>query len=164
MKTFALTLAALLVASSASVDAGTVDDLQLQRLALCQDSWLAWENDTARAARFTDDFKTRFGRSASDDAGFTPKSPTSVLGWPVTQVYPESVGMGVGFSMTVNADHARVRAGVERQLGRPMACETSEGVRSCQVELGAKKTVVLMTDQNGRAQSSLVGCYYFYRQ
>jgi hypothetical protein len=37
-------------------------------------------------------------------------------------------------------------------------------VRSCQIELGVKKAVVLLTDPGGQAQSSLLGCYYFYQQ
>lgn len=38
-----------------------------------------------------------------------------------------------------------------------MTCETSDGTRACELQLGAKKNVVLMTNQHGRAQSSLVG-------
>ena len=167
MKTFAsalaITLPALLAALAGSADARVADDAQLQRLALCQDSWQDWKDDAVRMQRFESYFETRFDRSASDDA-FTPKVPTNVLGSSVMQVYPQSVGMGVGFSLTVSADHARVRAGIEQQLGKPMTCATSDGVRSCEIELGSKRTAVLMTDQDGRAQSSLVGCYYFYQQ
>ncbi len=164
VKTFAITLAALLAASTGSADVRAADDLQLQRLALCQDSWFDWKDDAARMSRLQNHFETRFDRSSSAESAFAPKSPTSVQGWPVTQVYPQSVGMGVGFSMTVDADHARVRKGIEQQLGKPMVCATSDSVLSCQIELGEKKTVVLLTDQGGRAPISLMGCYYFYQQ
>ena len=159
----AFTLSTLLVAFAGSAVARVADDVQLQRLALCQDSWLDWKDDAVRMSRLANYFETRFDRSASD-AAFTPRSPTKVLGCSVSQVYPQSVGMGVGFSLIVNADHARARAGIEGQLRRPMTCATSDGVRSCEVPLGSGRTAVLMTEQNGRAPSSLVGCYYFYQQ
>jgi len=163
MKTVAFTLAALLAALAASPDVRAADDPQLQRLALCQDRWIDWKDDGARLSQLGNYFETRFDRSSADGA-FAPRSPTSVFGWSVTEVYPQSVGMGVGFSLTVNADHARARAVIERQIGKPMKCSNSEGVRSCAVELGAQKTVVLMTGQDGKEQSSLVGCFYLYQQ
>lgn len=156
------TLVALLAALAGAADVRAADDPQLQRLMLCQDTWLDWKDDPARMARFGSHFETQFDRSASD-AAFVPKAPTRVLGWPVAQAYPQSVGMGVGFSLTVNAGHGQVRTGIEQQLGKPMRCANSDGIRACEVELGARKTVVLMTAQNGKAPSSLVGCYYFYQ-
>ena len=100
----------------------------------------------------------------SSDGAFAPKSLKSVLGWSAAQVCPRSVGTGARFSLAVNVDHERARAGIEQQLGKPMTCATGDGVRSCEVKLGSKKTAVLLTDLNGRAQSSLIGCYYFYLQ
>lgn len=164
MKTFAITLAALLAASAGSADVLAADDPQLQRLALCQDTWLDWKGDAKRMAQLVKYLETQFDRNSDAAAAFTPKSPTSVLGWPVTQVYPQSVGMGVGFSMIVEADHARIRTGIEQQIGKPLTCKNSDGIRACEVELGAKTTAVLLTDQHGRAKSSLVGCYYFYEK
>ncbi len=163
MKPFVITFAALLAAITASAAVRAADDPQLQRLALCQDSWLDWKDDAVRMGRLMHDFETRFDRGASD-AAFVPRSSTSVLGSRVTEVYPQSVGTGVGFSLTVNTPHAQVRARIEQQLGKKMQCSTSDGFVSCAVELGAKKTALLMTEQNGQAQSSLVGCYYFYQQ
>lgn len=163
MKTFARTLAALLAASAGCNDVRAAADTQLQRLALCQDRWTDLKDDAVRMSWFGNYIETRFNRGASDDV-FSPKSPTRVLGWSVTHIYPQSVGMGVGFSLTVKVDHARARAAIANQVGQPMNCTASEGVRSCAVEPGCKRTAVLMAGQNGRALSSLMGCYHFYRQ
>ena len=161
MKTLALSVAAVW-AALATCPARAAEDMPLQRLALCQDSWLDWKNDDARMARLVNSFESGFTRGA--EGAFTPKSALSVLGHPVTSVYPQSVGMGVGFSLVVQAGFAETRAAIEKQLGKPMACSTSEGTRSCELEIGARRTAVLMTGQNGLAKSSLVGCYYFYQQ
>ncbi len=163
MKTLAISLAALLAALAGSADVRAADDPQMQRLVLCQDKWFDWKDDAVRMARFGNLFETQYEESTSDGA-FAPKSPTSVFGWSIAQVYPQSVGMGVGFSLTVSTDHTRARALIEQQLGKPMNCATSEGVRSCAIELGNKRTAMLITGQNGGAQTSLIGCYYFYQQ
>ena len=143
--------------------AHAANDTQLQRLALCQDSWHDWKDDEARMARFVNSFESRFNRSAEGDA-FTPKSETKVMGHAVTRVHPQSVGMGVGFSLVVDANSAKARTGIEQQLGKPMHCSVSEGVRSCELKLGPSKTLLLMTGQSGQASTSLMGCYYFYQQ
>ncbi len=163
MKTPLLALAAMLAAIATSQVAHAADEPQLQRLALCQDSRHDWKGDAARTTRFVSDFENRFDRSPQGDA-FAPKSEAKVLGHAVTQVYPQSVGMGVGFSLVVNANFIQARAGIEQQLGKPMTCSTSEGVRSCELKLGPRKTALLMTAQNGQANTSLIGCYYFYQQ
>jgi hypothetical protein len=166
MKSFAIhtaasAIAAIAVASSA-VQAAS-DDLPLQRLALCQDSWVDWKDDAPRMARFSNTFNTRFNRSAQGDA-FIPRQPSQVLGRAITHAYPQSVGMGVGFSLVINSDFGTARAAIEQQLGKPMRCSTSDGVRSCELQLGEQKTALLMTGQNGQADTSLVGCYYFYEK
>ena len=160
-RTAAIAFAAIALASSA-VHAAS-DDLPLQRLALCQDSWFDWKDDAARMARFANIFKTRFSRSPQGDA-FVPRQPSQILGRAITHAYPQSVGMGVGFSLIVNADLATARAAVEQQLGKPMRCTTSDGVRSCELQVGEEKTALVMTGDNGRADTSLVGCYYFYEK
>lgn len=163
MKTLALTLVATLAAAIACGNAQAAGEPSLQRLALCQDSWFDWQDDTARMDAFRHYLEGQFERG-TDDGAFTPKTPLKVLGHSVSQVYPQSVGMGVGFSVVVDAGAAQARAAVEKQLGQPMSCSTGDGVRSCEIKLGAKKTVLLMTGQNGQAKTSLVGCYYFYQQ
>jgi len=163
MKTLAPLIALAIAALATARTAHAADEPQLQRLALCQDSWYDWKDDDTRMARFAGYFESRFERSPQGDA-FAPKSPMLALSHAVTQVYPQSVGMGVGFSLVVNADFAQARAAIEQQLGKPMTCATSDGVRSCELKLGPKKTALLMNGQNGQAKTSLVGCYYFYQQ
>lgn len=163
MKTLTLALAAAFAGSAGTPNAQAADEPQLQRLVSCQDSWLDWKNDSARMARFADYFESSFERSAEGDA-FKPKSSTKVLGHEVSQVYPQSVGMGVGFSAIIDAGFTQARAGIEQQLGKPMTCALSDGVRACEIKLGDKRTALLMTGQNGQAKTSLVGCYYFYQQ
>jgi hypothetical protein len=153
---------ALLCLTARPAVSATAPEPQLQRLALCQDSWFDFKDDAARMSRFTELLETRY--TPGDEGAFTPKLPTSALGLPVAQVFPQSVGMGVGFSLLVDADFAQTRSAIEKALGRTMNCTTSEGVRSCDVALGAKKTAVLMNGDNGRAKTSLLGCYYFYQQ
>ena len=166
MKTPALvaTLAFAALACVPTTQAAMEPAPQLQRLALCQDSWFDWKDDDARMARFASHFENRFDRSPQGDGGFAPKAPTQALGFAVTQVYPQSVGMGVGFSLVVNADFAHARSSIEQQLGKPMTCQTSDGMRACELPLGPKKTAMLITGDNGQARTSLVGCYYFYQQ
>lgn len=163
MKTIRLALAAAFAIAAQIPLAHAGDEPQLQGLALCQDSWFDWKDDEARMARFGGFFNSLFERSKQGDA-FAPKSPLRVLGRAVTQVYPQSVGMAVGFSVALDADLAQARSSVEKQLGKPMVCSTSESVTACELKLGPKKTVVLMTAQNGLAKTSLLGCYYFYQQ
>jgi len=166
MKTLSLvnTLLLAALAGTPAAHAAVEPAPQLQRLALCQDSWLDWKDDDARMARFASHFENRFDRSPQGDGGFAPKAPTQALGVAVTQVYPQSVGMGVGFSLVVAADFAQARSSIEQQLGKPMTCQTSDGMRACELPLGPKKTAMLITGDNGRAKTSLVGCYYFYQQ
>lgn len=166
MKSISLTatLAVLFVASAASADVSAADDPQLQRLALCQDTWPDWKGDSKRMAQLVKYLETKFDRVSDAAAAYAPKVPTSVLGWSINQVFPQSVGMGVGFSLTVDADHTQIRTGIEEQLGKPLTCKYSDGIRACEVNLGTNKTAILMTDLDGRAKSSLVGCYYFYEK
>jgi hypothetical protein len=166
MKTLARRSAAIataVIALTASAAQAASDDLPLQRLALCQDSWFDWKDDAPHMARFANTFKTRFDRSPQGDA-FVPRQPAQVLGHAITQAYPQSVGMGVGFSLVINADFATARSAIEQQLGKPMRCTTSDGVRSCEIQVGEQKTALLMNGDNGRAATSLVGCYYFYEK
>lgn len=156
-------LAIALSAAAACCAAQAAEPPSFERLAVCQDSWLDWKDDSVRIGAFTRHLDSQFERGAQDGA-FVPKAPLKMLGHSVSQVYPQSVGMGVGFSVVVDAGFAPTRAALERQLGKPMTCSTSDGVRTCELELGAKKTALLMTGQNGQAKTSLVGCYYFYQQ
>jgi hypothetical protein len=152
---------ALLMATT--VPGIAADEPQLQRLATCKDSWFVWKNDEARTASYVDFIKPRFVPTEQRGA-FTPKAPTTVFGLQVTQVFPGTVGMAVGFSMVVNADFAKARKIFEKQLGHSMKCESGDGMKTCEFQIEDKRTAILMAEDNGNAKTSLIGCYYFYEK
>jgi len=161
MKTLTAMTLALLCAATAPASAA--DDALLQRMVLCQDSWLDWKGDKARLARYVKEVESRFSHDTRG-AGFTPKAPTKAFGLPVAQLFPQSVGMALGFSVIVNADFAQARRSLEGQLGRTMKCESSDGENACEMKIGEKKTVVLMSEDNGKSRQTLLGCYYYYEK
>jgi len=131
---------------------------------LCQDSWLEWkERDPARLQRYVDAIHTNFSRDGNN-AWVTPKSPQTVAGLPVLQVYPESVGMGVGFSVLVGTTLDRAKKIIEQKLGRSFGkCEPpSDNIRGCDMKIGDRKTIGVISEDNDKATKVLVGCFYFY--
>jgi len=155
-------LFAALVAAAGPGEAA--DNLTIERLAICQDSWLDWKDgDPARIKTFSDSFQRDFLRKAND-AFFVPKSSQTVAGLPVTQVYPESVGMGVGFSVMVGANFDQTKKRLEQKIGKPLnKCEPpSDNMRTCELTIGPKKTLLLVAEENPKSSTTLFGCYYFY--
>lgn len=67
----------------------------LESMATCQDSWLEWKENPARGDKFIETLHANY--TAKDSGYLVPKTKTLLFGLPVTRVYPESVGMGVGF-------------------------------------------------------------------
>lgn len=157
----ALALAAALAAGTVGATAG---DAQLARLAVCADSWYEWnQQDPQRMRGFAQAFQARFTQVPKEPA-FDPKAPLTVMGLPVLQAFPGSVGMGLGFSLSVRAGFAEARQAMEQQLGRAMQCERSEGAMACELKLGEKKTAMLIAPlQASDRQPTLLGCYYFYQ-
>ena len=162
MKSF-LTATTLTLLCACATPAGAADDALLQRMTLCQDSWLDWKNDEVRLTRFVSEVESRFSHDARGPS-FTPKAPVKAFGLPVAQLFPQTVGMALGFSMIVNADFAQARSSLENQLGRKMTCESGAEGRGCELKIGEKKTVVLMSDENGKSKQTLLGCYYYYER
>ena len=162
MRTAAAGVVAALMISSAQA----ADNTPIERLATCQDSWFEWQkNDPPRLQAFVAAFKAGFERKAND-AFFVPKSPQSLAGLPIAQAFPQSVGMGVGFSVVVDAGFDKTKAAVEKKIGRPIShCEPpSDNMRTCELQLGDKKTVTLLAEDKPTATRTLVGCYYFYEK
>ena len=157
--TVVATMLTLVICSSPALAAPT-DDATLQRLATCQDSWNDWPQGHPRMAQYVEFVKTRL-QQQDDGASFKPKAQMALAGLPIEQVFPQSIGTGVGFSAIVHADFAETRRSFEKQLGKPMTCKTSDGSPACELEIGDKKTAILMTD-NPRSARTLIGCYYFY--
>jgi hypothetical protein len=94
-----------------------------------------------------------------------PRSRTEIAGLRVTQLFPDSVGMGVGLSVTVEAKFDKARTRLEKTLGKKFAhCETSDGMRTCELQIAEKRIVMLMAEDDPKAASTLVGCYYFYKK
>ena len=154
----------LILFLAAVTPAYAADNPILERLATCQDSWFEWKSsDPARLQQFVAGFQSDFSRKERDPF-FVPKSSQTVAGLPVTQVYPESVGMGVGFSVMVGANFDQTKKRLEQKIGKPLnKCEPpSDNMRTCELTIGPKKTLLLVAEENPKSTTTLFGCYYFY--
>jgi hypothetical protein len=146
--------------------AQAADNLGIERLAICQDSWFDWKSsDPVRLKKFVDSLQSDFSRKERDPF-FVPKTGQTVAGLPVAQVFPQSVGMGVGFSVVVNANFGKTRTSLEKKIGKSIKkCEPpSDNMRTCELEIGDKKTILLMAEDNAKSTTTLIGCYYFYEK
>ena len=140
------------------------DNLSIERLATCQDSWLDWkESDPVQLKKFANSFQSDFLRNEKDPF-FVPKSNQTVAGLPVVQVFPESIGMAVGFSVVVNSNFDTTKTSLAKKIGKSFSkCEPpSDNMRTCELEIGEKKTILLMAEDNVKSKTTLFGCYYFY--
>jgi hypothetical protein len=141
------------------------DDTALTRIALCKDSWVEWQkSDPAKLKAFADAFHARFSPH-DNDPFFLPKANVSVLGFHVSQAFPGSVGMGVGFSLTLDATFDETRRAVERALGKTLQkCESGEDMRTCELDIAPQRSVTLLAEDKPGANRTLIGCYYFYEK
>lgn len=140
-------------------------ELDLERLATCQDSWLDWKSDQVRVARMGESLHANYVQKEDDNGRyFAPKAPTTLLGFPLTRLYPDSIGMAVGFSAVVTGSFDATRRGVEKIAGKPLKdCESGEGMKTCQLELAPKKTILILgTGKDDK--TTLVGCAYYYEK
>ena len=156
------TMLAILVAVTPAWGAG---DPRVESLALCRDSWLDWKNTKPSALdSFGVYFRSEFAQHGGDGS-FTPKSPLTINGLNVTQVFPGSVGMGLGFSVLIDAPFDVTKQAVERDLGKSLGpCEASDGMQSCELSIAEQRTVILASNDPPNDKSTLVGCYYFYEK
>jgi len=144
--------------------AWAADNLSIERLATCQDSWLDWkQSDPVQLKKFAESFQSNFLQKEKDPF-FVPKSNQTVAGLQVTQVFPESIGMAVGFSVVVNANFDTTKTRLTKKIGKPFGkCEPpSDNMRTCELAIGEKKTILLMAEDNAKSTTTLFGCYYFY--
>ena len=143
-------------------NAHAADDMLLLQLATCQESWTEWGKSSPKVDDFRNFFSADFKRK-DRDASFAPIKPLSMLGHSVREVYPESVGMGVGFSVVVDAEFDKVKASLEKQVGKSIAeCSKEGDSRTCGHTFSEKKTLMLMEGGRGKNAKTLFGCYYFY--
>jgi hypothetical protein len=145
------------------VPAGAADDL-VQRLATCQDSWLDMKSDPDKIKQFAESFNAGFEQKPNSPS-FVPKTRLLVAGLPVTEAFPESVGMGVGFSVVVDGTFEKAKAALEKTTGQSLKqCETGDGMRTCALELAERRTLMIMADSAGKSTTTLLGCYYYYEK
>src|SRR5437762_6080 len=53
---------------------------------------------------------------------------------------------------------------LEQKIGKPLnRCEPpSDNMRTCELTIGPKKTLLLVAEENPKSTTTLFGCYYFY--
>ena len=162
MKRTAFT-ALIVVALAAVAPARAADDL-ITQLTTCQVSWLDHRDDAAQMTKFADAFSAAFTQK-SGSRQWVPKDKLLVLGLPVLQGFPQSVGMGVGFSLIVNAPLEQTRTNLEKAIGKSMKnCESGEGMHTCELPIAEKRTLTLMSSDADKGKTTLVGCYYYYEK
>jgi hypothetical protein len=134
----------------------------LESMVTCQESWLDWKDNPARGKKFGEHLHAAY--TAQKDGYLVPKAKAALFGLAVKGVYPESIGMGLGFSVSVAGSFDVSRAAVEKALGKSLVCAAdSDEVRACQFELGPNKTVMVVGD-TGDTKTALIGCFYFYEK
>ncbi len=151
-------------AAAPAAPAASKDAFNLEKMATCQDSWMDWGADDARVGAFRDGFRAQFKQSAAG-AYFVPITSATLMSMKVARVYSSTIGMARGFSVAVEAPFETVKKNVEKTIAKKLEhCETSDGMRTCDLEIATKRTVMLMADATGREKTTLVGCFYFYEK
>ena len=157
----ALRLAILSLCLAATPAFGAADDL-LEQLATCKVSWLDFKDDPVKARSFGDAIKGTFVQKPQSPA-WTPLKPVTLGGLKIVEAFPDSVGMGVGFSLTVEAPFDKARAEFETLAGKTFkTCESGEGMKTCELTVAEKRTLTIVAGDNGKSKTTLLGCYYFY--
>jgi hypothetical protein len=140
------------------------DDGNIERMATCQDSWLEWKNDPAKLDDFAKHIRANFAEK-DNSAYLVPKSEISAFGLKVVQLFPGSIGMAVGFSVIVAADFKTTRASLEKRLNKSFGkCETGDTMLTCELEVGEKKTILLLAEDDAKIAHTLFGCFYYYEK
>jgi hypothetical protein len=151
------------VATSTAADAAELNPV-LTRLATCEDSWLDWRRDEASMRRFGEQLMAQFKLDEKRRV-WVPKGTVTWLGHEVSEITPESVGMGLGFAVLLKTTHQVARPAYERAMGRTLErCENGDGMHSCELKLAEKKTAVMMSPTRKPELGTMLGCYYYYQQ
>jgi hypothetical protein len=73
--------------------------------------------------------------------------------------------MGVGFSVMVETPFDTTRRTVEKIFGKSLQkCDSSDNMRTCELEIGEKRTFMLMAEDSAKSGTTLLGCYYYYEK
>jgi len=140
------------------------DDGTIERMATCQDSWFEWKNDPSKLEDFAQYIKSHFAET-ENSAFLVPKSEISAFGLKVVQLFPGTIGMAVGFSVVVAADFKTTRASLEKRLNKSFRkCETGDAMLTCELEVGEKKTILLLAEEDAKIAHTLFGCLYYYEK
>ncbi|HEX4534498.1 MAG TPA: hypothetical protein VH000_09735 [Rhizomicrobium sp.] len=140
-------------------------DTTFERLAVCKDSWLDMQTSSPAQMKKIGDYLRANFTHKDNDAFFTPKGNESIAGFRVLQLFPQSAGMGVGFSATIAAPFDKARATFEKSFGKPLTkCDASDGMKTCELDIAEKRTFTLMADDRPGSAQTLVGCYYYYEK
>jgi hypothetical protein len=155
---------ALSACALAAVPVRAAEDAAITRLATCQDSWADWQKTAPdKLKALGEHFNASFVQKPNE-AFFVPRKEISIAGLRIVEAVPGNVGMGVGFSVTVEAGFDKARTAMEGLIGRKMVdCEASEGMHSCGLKLAEQRTFTLVA-ADGEKNRTLVGCYYFYEK
>ena len=114
--------------------------------------------------KYSDRIRTGFTHK-NNDPYYTAKGETWIGGFRVSEVFPDSIGMAVGFSANVAAPFDKARATFEKFFHKPLQkCENGEGMRTCELEIADQKTFTLMSSDDPKGTATLIGCYYFYEK
>ncbi|QGN55667.1 hypothetical protein [Novosphingobium sp. Gsoil 351] len=149
----------------AALPAWGASDPRLERLTLCRDSWLEWKNTDPSALDSFGAFLRSNFKHNDNEAFITPTSAMIVDGLKVVQVFPGSLGMGLGFSVVVDASFDVTRLAMERDLGKPLReCEAGEGMRTCELSIAEQRTVMIAANDPPNDKTTLIGCYYYYEK
>lgn len=149
---------------TAACAARAAEEPNLLQLATCQQSWLDWKQDPAKVETFRAQFKAGY-MADGNDGSFVPRMPTSLHGQNVSRVFPQSVGIGVGYSVVVDAGFDATKRALVKQIGKPFEhCAKTEGVQMCEHTIGPKKTIILTEATLGKSPQTMVGCYYYYEK
>lgn len=145
--------------------AQAADDVPLTRMAACQDSWLDWNTkDPAKNAALAAHFRPLLALHGNDPY-MVPKAKITFAGMNVSQVFPESIGMALGFSATVDAPFDKARTAVEKIAGKKLDhCEDSDGMQTCALQIAEKRTITVMAVDGQKPEQTLIGCYYYYEK
>ena len=163
MKKYSALLLLPLIVSLSSYALAT-NDPNMLRMVTCESSWLDWKQNPAMVEQFRNQLRTDF-RADGSDGSYLPIAPTELLGLKVSRVYPQSVGMGLGYSVLVDAGFKAVRSALAKQVGKPFeSCQKDEGMNSCELGIGPRKTIMLTEASAGKNPQTLVGCYYYYEK
>ena len=161
-----VTLLALALLMGGVAPQGTSDSpFNLERLATCRDSWFEWKDDQARMTAIVAGLQAAYHQQQDTDAFVVPNQKTTLLGLPVLRVFPNSIGMAVGFSVMVSGSFDAAKKAVEGTIHKPLGkCEANDEMRTCSLEIAEKKALLLLGDSNGKSKEVLVGWFDFYEK